>query len=235
MKKGELRKDSILNTAERLFFERGYEETSIQDILDALSISKGGFYHYFDSKGALLEEICRRRSARDIEQVRSELHSGKLSPEQRLDLLLGATQMFNRADPSYAALVLKISYMDEDVHFRDQMRSFMLERLRPMVDEALQEGMTAGRFFFRNPGQLGRILLLLGCDVNDEVCRMLATGAENVDCVIEMMDLLDAYRECVQNLCGARFGSISIFDVEHVMEAFRQTVEELNCIKGNQK
>lgn len=55
MRKGELRKESILKTAERLFFEKGYEETSIQDILDALSISKGGFYHYFESKIALLE------------------------------------------------------------------------------------------------------------------------------------------------------------------------------------
>ena len=55
MKKGELRKDSILKTAEKLFFERGFDETSIQDILDVLSISKGGFYHYFESKIALLE------------------------------------------------------------------------------------------------------------------------------------------------------------------------------------
>lgn len=235
MRKGELRKDAILNTAQQLFFERGYEETSIQDILDALGISKGGFYHYFDSKGALLEEICRRRSAQDIEQLRTELYSGKFSPAQKLDLLLGATQTFNRADPAYAALVLKISYRDEDVHFRDQMRSFMLERLRPMVDEVLQEGMASGQFFFRNPGQLGRILLLLSCDINDEVCRLLAQDAEDADCVIAMMEILDAYRECVENLCGARFGSISIFDVEHLLDAFRQTAAELNWLKENGK
>ena len=43
MKKGDLRRQAILDTAEALFFQRGYEETSVQDILDAMGLSKGGF------------------------------------------------------------------------------------------------------------------------------------------------------------------------------------------------
>lgn len=231
MKKGELRKDSIIKTAEKLFFEKGYGETSIQDILDALSISKGGFYHYFDSKNALLEEICRQRSGRDIERVRAELYSGKFGPVQKLNLLLSALNIFNREDPKFAALVLRVSYVDGDVHFRDQMRMFMQDSLRPMVDEVLREGVAAGCFFTRNPGNLGRLILMLGYDVNDEVCRILASDSDNPDCVIAIMDLLDAYRESIENLCGAAFGSILLFDVEHLMTSFRQTAGELNLMK----
>lgn len=231
MKKGEMRKEAIMKTAEKLFFEMGYAETSIQDILDALSISKGGFYHYFDSKNALLEEICRERSARDIERIRAELFSGKFSPVQKLNLLLGALHLFNREDARFVAMVLKVSYVDGDVHFRDQMRTYMQDNLRMMVDEVLREGMADGSFFTRNPGQLGRILLMLGYDVNDEVCRILAAEHENPECVIAIIDLLDAYRESVENLCGARFGSISLFDLEHLMDAVRQIAGELNDIK----
>ena len=54
MKKGELRRQEILDTAERLFLSRGYEQTSVQDILDEMGLSKGGFYHHFDTKMALL-------------------------------------------------------------------------------------------------------------------------------------------------------------------------------------
>ena len=231
MKKGEMRKEAIMKTVEKLFFEMGYAETSIQDILDALSISKGGFYHYFDSKNALLEEICRERSARDIERIRAELFSGKFSPVQKLNLLLGALHLFNREDARFVAMVLKVSYVDGDVHFRDQMRTYMQDNLRMMVDEVLREGMADGSFFTRNPGQLGRILLMLGYDVNDEVCRILAAEHENPECVIAIIDLLDAYRESVENLCGARFGSISLFDLEHLMDAVRQIAGELNDIK----
>lgn len=233
MKKGEMRKESIMQTAQKLFFEKGYADTSIQDILDELSISKGGFYHYFDSKNALLEEICRERSAQDVARVRTELFSGKFNPIQKLNLLLGALHLFNREDPRFVALVLKVSYMDGDVHFRDQMRSYMLDNLRLMVDEVLREGMEDGSFFTRNPGQLGRILLMLGYDVNDEACRILMTNSQNPECVIALIDLLDAYRESVETLCGARFGSISLFDLEHLMSSVRQIADELNAMKEN--
>lgn len=226
-----MRKEAIMKTAEKLFFEVGYAETSIQDILDALSISKGGFYHYFDSKNALLEEICRERSARDIERIRAELFSGKFSPVQKLNLLLDALHLFDREDARFVAMVLKVSYVDGDVHFRDQMRTYMQDNLRMMVDDVLREGMADGSFFTRNPGQLGRILLMLGYDVNDEVCRILAAEHENPECVIAIIDLLDAYRESMENLCGARFGSISLFDLEHLMNAVRQIAGELNDIK----
>ena len=232
MKKGELRRDSIIRTAERLFFERGYDETSIQDILDALSISKGGFYHYFESKIALLEEICRQRASVELERIRAELYSGKLSPVQKLNLLLGALHLFSRESPEFTALVLKISYIDCDVHFREQTRSFMLDNLRPMVDEAITAGIADGSFFTRNPGQIGRILLMLGCDVNDEVCRILAENPDNPDCVIGIVDLLNAYREAAESLLGAGFGTISLFDVEHLMRAFRQTAVQLKILEA---
>lgn len=231
MKKGELRREAILKTAERLFFEKGYDETSIQDILDALSISKGGFYHYFESKIALLEKVCRLRSAREIERLRMEIFSGKLTPVQKLNLLLGEMNIFTREDPEFAALVLKISYLDGDVHFREQTRVYMIDQLLPMVDEAVREGVADGSFFSRNPGQLGRIVLLLGWDVSDEICRTLAANAEDADCVISVMELLGAYRDSVENLTGAKFGSISIFDLEQTLDAFRQTARQLGLLK----
>ena len=232
MKKGELRRDSIIRTAEKLFFERGYDETSIQDILDALSISKGGFYHYFESKIALLEEICRQRAASELERIRGEMHSGKLNPTQKINLLLGALHLFKRESPDFTALVLKISYIDHDVHFREQTRSFMMESLRPLVDEAIAAGVADGSFFIRNPGQIGRIVLMLGCDVNDEACRMLAESPQNPDCVIGVVELLDAYREAVENLLGASFGTVFLFDVEHLMQGFRQTAVQLEILEA---
>ena len=50
-----VKRNEILDVAQRFVYTRGYEQMSIQDILDELHISKGAFYHYFDSKQALLE------------------------------------------------------------------------------------------------------------------------------------------------------------------------------------
>ena len=62
MKKGDMRRSELLAAAERLFYTKGYEKTSVQDILDELKFSKGGFYHHFDSKLAVLEAICEMRA-----------------------------------------------------------------------------------------------------------------------------------------------------------------------------
>ena len=47
-------KGKIISAAWKLFYEQGYENTTVEDILDASGTSKGTFYHYFEGKDALL-------------------------------------------------------------------------------------------------------------------------------------------------------------------------------------
>ena len=54
------RRNEILDATRRLVYTKGYEQMSVQDILDALQISKGAFYHYFGSKGEALDSLIER-------------------------------------------------------------------------------------------------------------------------------------------------------------------------------
>jgi len=54
------KRTAILAAAQRLVFTKGYEQMSVQDILDDLQISGGAFHHYFDSRGALLDALIER-------------------------------------------------------------------------------------------------------------------------------------------------------------------------------
>ena len=62
MRKGDEKRQDILSVAERLFCQKGYKETSVQDILDVLKTSKGSFYHHFESKEQVLQKICESRA-----------------------------------------------------------------------------------------------------------------------------------------------------------------------------
>ena len=127
--------------------------------------------------------------------------------------------------------MLKVSYLDGDVHFREQMRAFLLDALRPLVDDAVREGLADGSLFTRHPAMLGELLLMLVCDLNDEVCRQLAEDAQNPDCVVEIMERMDAYREAVELLSGAPHGKIFLFELEHLLDMLRQTARELNSLR----
>src|SRR6266852_3948180 len=55
-----VRREAFIEAAQRLMQSKGYEQMSIQDLLDELSASRGAFYHYFDSKQELLEAVIER-------------------------------------------------------------------------------------------------------------------------------------------------------------------------------
>ena len=47
----------IVNAAWKLFYEQGYENTTVEEIIEVSKTSKGSFYHYFDGKDALLSTL----------------------------------------------------------------------------------------------------------------------------------------------------------------------------------
>ena len=65
------RKNAFVNAAEELFKEKGFENTSIDDIVERVGVAKGLFYYYFDSKEELLGQILQRL----IEEVRSSVRA----------------------------------------------------------------------------------------------------------------------------------------------------------------
>ena len=59
--------ERILDTAQRLFLEKGYEQTTIQDITDNLGgLTKGAIYHHFKSKEEIIDAVSDRCSLRTI-------------------------------------------------------------------------------------------------------------------------------------------------------------------------
>jgi AcrR family transcriptional regulator len=67
--------ENIITTATALFLEKGYEQTSIQDILDALHLSKGGLYHHFESKEAILSAVMEHCSKEYQKQLHDIINS----------------------------------------------------------------------------------------------------------------------------------------------------------------
>lgn len=80
-------KQEILRTAARLFQQRGYDATSMNDVAAALKLSKGGLYHHFQSKDEILFEIMNHAMEITQERVLNPLHS-IADPEERLRTLI---------------------------------------------------------------------------------------------------------------------------------------------------
>lgn len=104
-KKARLRRQ-IFETAVKLFRERGYEQTRVEDIVRILGISQPTFFRYFPSKDAVLGEVGRRGFACMSERLQSEL-SSEAAIAERLRRLYQALAREAEADrPLWQAVVL---------------------------------------------------------------------------------------------------------------------------------
>jgi len=80
-------RQEILRTAARLFQQRGYDATSMNDVAAALKLSKGGLYHHFQSKDEILFEIMNHAMEITQERVLSPVR-GIADPAERLRALI---------------------------------------------------------------------------------------------------------------------------------------------------
>jgi len=80
-------RQEILRTAARLFQQRGYDATSMNDVAAALKLSKGGLYHHFQSKDEILYEIMNHAMEITQERVINPVR-GIAGPEDRLRALI---------------------------------------------------------------------------------------------------------------------------------------------------
>jgi TetR/AcrR family transcriptional regulator, cholesterol catabolism regulator len=80
-------RQEILRTAARLFQQRGYDATSMNDVAAALKLSKGGLYHHFQSKDEILFEIMNHAMEITQDRVLNPVRS-IADPEERLRALI---------------------------------------------------------------------------------------------------------------------------------------------------
>ena len=229
MKKGDLRRQAILDTAEALFFQRGYEETSVQDILNAMGLSKGGFYHHFESKMSVLEAVSARRAEKKFTQAARELRASSLGALEKLNRLFSLVSIFEREQPEFVLLVLNVCFRGGDAALLRAIREVTLAQLGPLMDEIVVQGVREGVFYTRQLGGIGRLLLMLAHDVEDEAARLLIAGEGKPESVVSVIDALNVYRDSVELLLNAPYGSVRLFDVDRVLKTCRALLPGLEA------
>ncbi|RHH53649.1 TetR/AcrR family transcriptional regulator [Enterococcus casseliflavus] len=84
IKNPEVRKKEIITASEKLFLEKGYSETTIEDILKSTNLSKGGFYHYYSSKEEVLSAIVSELVDEIIKETQFITDSSEYNAIQKL-------------------------------------------------------------------------------------------------------------------------------------------------------
>lgn len=148
------RKVEFLDKALKLFAQKGYFNTSINDLAQHLDISKGLLYNYFESKEILLNEVFKYAMIKGLEMnIVDDALLAELSPKQRFDLIIDESfQGIKRSQELWRLLVsvsMNVSEIPSVRHTINEIYKYTINKLTELFktlpfkdpeDEALMFG-----------------------------------------------------------------------------------------------
>lgn len=153
----EITEARILDAAQALFLEKGYEQTTIQDIVNALGdLTKGAVYHHFCSKEEILSAVCDRMFFENnpFEQVRGR------SDLNGLEKLREAIRL-NQADTARANLTVQSIPVSQNPRLLVEMIESNRKVLTPRFQSLIEEGCRDGSIHTDYAREIAELLPLL--------------------------------------------------------------------------
>ncbi|MGA7192080.1 MAG: TetR/AcrR family transcriptional regulator [Anaerolineales bacterium] len=216
------RHNEILDVTRQLVYTKGYEQMSIQDILDALKISKGAFYHYFDSKTALLEALIERMGDEAEATFFPILDDPALPALEKLCRYFSNAVQWKATQKDYMLTILRIWYSDENSITRQKMFAKMLQRVSPSFSRVIQQGIQEGTLSTSFPEQATEISLYLILGLGEKFGEIiLGQEAGTINLSSEerfriIQKAVEAYTDALERVLGASAGSLLLMDDDSI-------------------
>jgi AcrR family transcriptional regulator len=162
------RREELIACAEALFVEKGYEQTTVADILERTSLSKGAFYHHFASKEELLDALIERLAIAVTEASRDIIGDEALSAQEKLaSFSLRLNEMQFTASPGFTHLYLA-ALKPENARLYQRLIRTGAQLVTPILAGILRDGAKAGEFD------------VVDAELTAEVILQLANGRQSL-------------------------------------------------------
>ena len=116
------KKEQIVNAALHLFVNKGFRQTSIQDIIDKANVAKGTFYNYFESKNECLKAILEYVQEKG-DKKRLELAAGKKTTDENVFIDQVAVRMNLNREYNLLSLFESVTFSSDE-----KLKNFMKDQ-----------------------------------------------------------------------------------------------------------
>ena len=215
-----IKRDAFIDAAQRLIQVKGYEQLSVQEILEAVGASKGAFYHYFGSKADLLDAVIQRMIADATGALEPVLTDPKLTAVEKLNGLFSGIAAWKTQRKEFLLALMRVWLSDDNAIVREKFRRGVVASLTPVLTTIVRQGVVEGSFTVTSPEHAARVFVSLVLGANEHAGDLfLARHTGHVP--FELVEgALAAYPEAVERILGARPGSLRWTDSDTLHEWF---------------
>lgn len=168
--KKEIRKKELLNIAYKLFMTKGYENTSVDEIIAEAKIAKGTYYYYFESKEATLEKVIEMMIEEECKKANEILQSNLSVQEKILGIIISMR-------PNTEELKIQEAInIPENIVMHQKINKKIIEVITPLLTEVIEEGKKQNIFDCDNVKERIEIILIITnnlFDANEQNSRKL--------------------------------------------------------------
>jgi AcrR family transcriptional regulator len=228
------RRNEILDATQRLVYAKGYEQMSVQDILDALHISKGAFYHYFGSKAEVLDSLVERMIVEEVVPMLAHIvDNPELSAIQKLHAYFDSAVQWKSGRKAFMMQLLRVWLSDENAIVRQKLMNTSIEHITPLLSEIIRQGNHEGVFTTSYPEQTCQVIIytlqglsgsIIELLISDESERNAAKVKQTVN------EYSEALNDTTERLLGAPNGSMHLIGLEMLEGWFpvQETLSEIS-------
>lgn len=187
-KKGERRKQELLKIAYQMFIQKGYEETSIDEIIAEAHIAKGTYYYYFPSKEATLEEVINMMINDEVQRAKAVVLAEISVPQKLIGVI---SSLRPQQDESNIANALN---QKENIMMNEKIGRRIVDEAVPLLAEVVSEGVAQDIF---------------ACDCIEERVRMILIMSQHLfDCVNVTERYIEVFLDITEKTLGAKPGTL---------------------------
>ncbi len=202
------KRNIILDVAQHYITTKGYEQMTTQELLEALQISRGAFYHYFDSKQALLMALVERIGEQAEGLVLPIVSDSKMLAQDKLLRVFAVLDQHKRENKDLVFAFMRVWYADENALFRHKLYLARVKRLVPILSQIIQQGVKEGAFTTPYPDQTARTILSLLEDLGYATVELLfAQEDEHLD-ISRLTQMGEATADALERVLGMKQGEL---------------------------
>lgn len=214
-----IKRDTFLDAAQRLIQVKGYEQASIRDVLTEANTSKGAFYHYFDSKAALLDGVVARMVDAALLSVEPVVENPDLPATDKLRALFAGIAAWKTARKELLIALMEVWLSDHNAIVREKFRRVVVDRLTPVMASIIRQGQAERVFTVTSPEEAARVFVSFLLSLNQSTTELYMDRQAGRISLEDVRRALDAQVEALERVLGAPPGSLMLVD-ETVIHAW---------------
>ncbi len=225
--KSENRKHEFIITAMNLFYQKGYDNTTIKDIIDELRVSKGAFYYYFESKEDIMISIAKEFANRGAKIIRKIILRTDLSTLEKMNETFMAINIYKINESETRKRLKSVIKGEENLKLQNKVWLHIKDSMIGLFEELIDSGVKEGVFGdMVNSREMAEFFLNTIQSLNssiDELEKELheKQGQDDEQKVLAQVDeKVKFYEVMLGRMFQLREGSF------HMLEAYRKRVRE---------